>query len=274
MRRSSFAEASLEDGARALNRAFENYLVPFEFTAEQLRLHIAYNDVDPAASPIWYDDGGAVVAAAVLGIRGARGWVGGFGVAPPYRGQGHARTLIAALEQTARERGLHSLQLEVLAENAPAIHLYRTAGFERTRSLQSLRFAVREVPEAAGYREVSPQAFIDAPDETPPCWQREAASLRAGAVSSALVLENGAYALFRHNGRSAQLFKLHAPDAPALSGLACAIAAATGAESLLVLNEPEESSICRHAKTARWDEPFVQDEMVLVLENSVRKPRR
>ncbi|HEY9180450.1 MAG TPA: GNAT family N-acetyltransferase, partial [Candidatus Baltobacteraceae bacterium] len=137
MRRTSFAQAAVGEGASALNRVFERYRIPITFSSEQLHLHMTFNDVDAAASPLWYDDDGNVLGAAILAIRGKRGWVGGFGVAPEYRGRGYAAALCNALEETARERSLETIQLEVLSDNEPAIATYRNAGFEIVRTLRS-----------------------------------------------------------------------------------------------------------------------------------------
>ncbi len=53
-------------------------------------------------------------------------------VAPEARRQGIARRLIAAIEAAARLRRADSLILEVAADNAAAIALYRGAGFAAT----------------------------------------------------------------------------------------------------------------------------------------------
>lgn len=46
------------------------------------------------------------------------------------RGKGHASALIAALGQEARNRNVERCFLQVEAENAPAIRLYRSMGFQ------------------------------------------------------------------------------------------------------------------------------------------------
>lgn len=51
-------------------------------------------------------------------------------VAPAHQRQGHARTLLDALEDCARSRGLARIWLEVRAGNARALELYRVRGFE------------------------------------------------------------------------------------------------------------------------------------------------
>jgi ribosomal-protein-alanine N-acetyltransferase len=50
-------------------------------------------------------------------------------VAPERQGLGHGRTLLAAVEAGARERGLGTLWLEVRASNERAQQMYRTRGF-------------------------------------------------------------------------------------------------------------------------------------------------
>lgn len=265
MRRSSFHDASLADGALALNRVFEQYLLPMNFSAEQLRLHIDYNDVDAAASPLWYDDEGNVIAAALLGVRGERGWIGGFGVAPNYREQGYARQMLQTLEETARARGLRSIQLEVLHGNAGAIHAYRSANFEVARILRSYERIFEEAIEPEGFALADPDDFIERPDTAAPSWQRERASLRNGAASTALT--NGTeYGLFRYNTDMAQVSKVNARDAASLDAVASAIAAHCGVHRVLIMNEPGDSTIAGYAQTARWSEPFTQYEMKLELD--------
>ncbi len=50
-------------------------------------------------------------------------------VAPDRQGQGHGQTLLAALQQHARQRGLATLWLEVRESNQRARALYRRLGF-------------------------------------------------------------------------------------------------------------------------------------------------
>jgi GNAT superfamily N-acetyltransferase len=251
-------------GAAALNRVFERYLVPIHFSSEQLHLHMSYNDVDPAASPLWYDDDGGVLAAALLGIRGHRGWIGGFGVAPEHRGRGYAMQLVDTLKQTARERDLRTIQLEVLADNVPAIQVYEKARFKHTRTLHSLERILETSAKPPNYITAPAAEFIDNPDSVRPCWQREPATLKNGAVSTA-VTDGTSYALFRYNAHSAQILKLNATDTQSLNALAEAIAAGRDFQSILILNEPNESPITTYAKTSNWTEPFTQIEMHLTL---------
>lgn len=53
----------------------------------------------------------------------------GMGVLAAYRGQGIGRRLMAATLAHARSQGLTRVELEVRADNAPAIRLYESMGF-------------------------------------------------------------------------------------------------------------------------------------------------
>lgn len=268
IQRATFADAQLSDGAAALNRVFEHYLVPIAFSAEQLHLHIAYNDVDTSLSPLWYGEDGSVIAAALLGVRGKRGWIGGFGIAPEHRGRGYARELVEHMLSRARERGLQSIALEVLSENTPAIRVYERAGFEVTRRLHSVETIVEEPGAAPGFVRAEPEELIGEPDAVQPCWQRERATMLNGAVSSAVNDRAGTYALFRHNAGTAQVLKLNAASAEKLDALAHAVAQGHDFQRVLVLNEPEESPLLAYAQEARWNRPFLQYEMRISLLSS------
>lgn len=69
--------------------------------------------------------GGLVIARAVAG----EAEILTIGVAPPARRRGLARALLAAALAAARARGAETVFLEVEADNAAAIALYRAAGF-------------------------------------------------------------------------------------------------------------------------------------------------
>ena len=54
----------------------------------------------------------------------------GMGVVPEYRGRGVGRALVEATLSAARSKGLARIDLEVRADNAAAIGLYRAVGFK------------------------------------------------------------------------------------------------------------------------------------------------
>jgi ribosomal-protein-alanine acetyltransferase len=72
-----------------------------------------------------------VVAYALLLFRATarRARLYSLAVDPDARGQGLARTLVAAAEAEARRRGAAALTLEVRVDNRPAISLYEALGY-------------------------------------------------------------------------------------------------------------------------------------------------
>jgi mycothiol synthase len=62
------------------------------------------------------------------------------------RGRGIGRALITAAMHTLRDRGRHTISLNVLSDNAPALALYRSLGFEVTG--RTSRY--RHCPDATG----------------------------------------------------------------------------------------------------------------------------
>ena len=73
----------------------------------------------------------AVVASAMAGFDGHRGWVYYLAVDNERRGEGLGRTMMAAAEAWLADRGAPKLQLMVRAENAEALDFYARLGFER-----------------------------------------------------------------------------------------------------------------------------------------------
>jgi len=73
---------------------------------------------------------GRVIASAMIGWDGHRGWISYLAVAPEHRGNGFARILIAEGERLLIERGCPKLMLMVRADNAAVIDLYERLGYE------------------------------------------------------------------------------------------------------------------------------------------------
>jgi len=73
--------------------------------------------------------GGCLVATAMGGWDGHRGWLYQVAVASDARGRGHARRLVEEVEARLRARGCIKLNLQVLASNEIAVGFWRKLGY-------------------------------------------------------------------------------------------------------------------------------------------------
>ena len=144
--------------------------------------HVARNDIDLERSPRYTVDG-ALSACALLGFRGDRAWVGGFGVIPASRGHGMGAVCVADVLRIAREAGAATVELEVQEHNPGAIRLYERGGFETVDKLVVWRRAPSgdddPVVDDDGPRDAAAVAAIARDPAT--CWQREPRSVAAAA---------------------------------------------------------------------------------------------
>jgi ribosomal protein S18 acetylase RimI-like enzyme len=70
------------------------------------------------------EDAGEVIATAMIGFDGHRGWASYLAVAPAHRGRGAAAALMAEGERLLIVRGCPKIMLMVRAENTEVIGLY------------------------------------------------------------------------------------------------------------------------------------------------------
>ena len=71
-----------------------------------------------------------IVASAMVGHEGHRGWVYYVAVDPDRRGQGLGRAIMSAAEDWLRQAGIAKLQLLVRQDNAKASAFYETIGYD------------------------------------------------------------------------------------------------------------------------------------------------
>jgi ribosomal protein S18 acetylase RimI-like enzyme len=76
-------------------------------------------------------DGDAIVAAAMAGYDGHRGWVYYFAVEPARRRRGVGRALMAEIETRLRALGCPKINLQVRGDNAQAVAFWERMGFGR-----------------------------------------------------------------------------------------------------------------------------------------------
>ncbi|GLR91736.1 GNAT family acetyltransferase [Bradyrhizobium iriomotense] len=80
-------------------------------------------------------DGHAIVASAMVGHDGHRGWIYYVAVDPDCRKRGYGRMIMAAAEDWLRQAGIAKLQLLVRRENKQAGAFYTSLGFEESTSV-------------------------------------------------------------------------------------------------------------------------------------------
>ncbi len=73
--------------------------------------------------------GVAIVATAMVGYEGHRGWINYLGVLPEYRRRGYARRLLAEAERLLRQEGCPKINLQVRPDNAEAFRFYKRVGY-------------------------------------------------------------------------------------------------------------------------------------------------
>lgn len=273
MRFVSATAVSFEAFAAAFTSAFEGYPVEVAVDTVWLARRARYEQHDLLNSLVALD-GAEAVGMAVLAVRGRRGWVGGFGVVPRWRGRGLGRRLMSALVERARAAGLRRLSLEVLTVNTAARRLYERAGMRVTRDLLVLERPADWSPPPKARRvepEEAPAAELlehfSRLHPVPPAWQREPASLLAADLRGLYLGARPrprAYALVRHTREGeAFLFDLAAADARQARAMCAALGRLAG--TLKVNNEPEHSPFAAPLLEHGFKELMRQHEMSMEL---------
>lgn len=178
-------------------RSFENYFYPMLQTTEAFAARIRFEQLDLHHSVVMCVHGDAV-GQATLGIRDGRGWCGGFGIVPTWRGQGLAPHLFATFLEWARAAGVHKLGLEVLTRNGPALKVYVKAGMHIVRDLYLLQWhaaadRLSAIPDATAdfWNAKSFAAFLPhfaRLHPARPCWSRDVPTLLVRRDQHALAL--------------------------------------------------------------------------------------
>jgi ribosomal protein S18 acetylase RimI-like enzyme len=80
-------------------------------------------------------DGDAMIATAMVGHDGHRGWVYYVAVDPARREKGFGRAIMDAAEDWLRQAGIAKLQLMVRRENAKAGAFYQSIGYAESQTI-------------------------------------------------------------------------------------------------------------------------------------------
>jgi GNAT superfamily N-acetyltransferase len=120
-------QLSYAELAELFTRGYEGYFTPVQVDEAAMGHMIDTWDIDLARSRV-----APAAGLCNLAIRGDRGWIGGIAVVPEVRRRGIGRVLMEAVLELAPP----TVTLEVIEQNEPAIGLYESLGFERTRILE------------------------------------------------------------------------------------------------------------------------------------------
>ena len=239
-------------------------------TAENFSQHVERNAIDLSRSPRW-TVGTSLSGVALLGFRGERVWVGGFGVVPEFRGRGLARRYLQDVLSICRDAGAETLELEVLVRNAAAIALYKRGGFAIVDEL--VIWSRAPVGANAVHLPVwtRDEREIASVARTPSaCWQREPQSVAAASPRERLVIGNDAtpqaYAFVRRNLGRTTILDVGACETTSAHLLLDEFDAFAPEAKLTLLNEPAHGPL-HQALTARasWTEATRQHKMRLSL---------
>ena len=180
---------SLGERAELFTAAYEGYLMPMHIEEAALGWMQEKFDFDLDASRIAYRDGDPV-GLANLAVRGQDAWIGGVGVVASARRAGVGETLMRAVHEEARLRGVERVWLEVIVENTSALALYEKLGYELVQDVEVWTLQAAE-GEHAGREVPASEAKAQLPERHEP-WQRADGTLSHYDDVRGLVTESGA----------------------------------------------------------------------------------
>nr|WP_315427554.1 GNAT family acetyltransferase [uncultured Albidiferax sp.] len=91
---------------------------------------------------------GQLVATAMAGYDGHRGWVNYLAVQPDQRGQGHGAALMAYIEQLLLALGCPKLNLQVRSSNSAVLDFYRHLGYAQDEAVSLGKRLIPDGPAA------------------------------------------------------------------------------------------------------------------------------
>jgi ribosomal protein S18 acetylase RimI-like enzyme len=185
----------------AFREAFSDYVVPLSLTREQLQEMLTRRGWAPHLSAGVFD-GARMVAFTLNGFEDRSAYDSGTGVVPSHRHRGLGREMIGFVLPLLRDAGAERYVLEVIDSNAPAIAIYRAAGFQETRKLQSWIYDA----DAPSAEPIARGAMHPEYCDVAPSWQNSTASIRRARDRFEVIGNDDGYAVvFPSNGDLPQL---------------------------------------------------------------------
>ncbi|WP_143304961.1 GNAT family N-acetyltransferase [Chitinophaga vietnamensis] len=127
-----------ENIAQAFNAAFSDYIVPLQLTPALLENKMKGENLKREFSMGAFN-GDELCAFVLHGIDNDQQprvlYNGGTGVVPAFRGQHLVQKMYDKFIPLYQQQGIHTIYLEVISTNLPAIKAYTNSGFTKTRKL-------------------------------------------------------------------------------------------------------------------------------------------
>ena len=130
----SVLEHGIASSLEVLNLGFSDYFVPIRLDLIQCHEMLRSNNIDVNLSQVVLKDASPVGIALIA----RRGWscrLAGMCIIPQARGQKVGLWMMEQLIEHAIEREDQRMELEVIAQNEPAVKLYQKVGFRKMRDL-------------------------------------------------------------------------------------------------------------------------------------------
>ena len=125
-------EPAASDVARRLLSAMEQEMFDL-YEMQRMPMPASTDDLEPPAGGafvVGWEDGRAVAGGALMRLEPCIAEIKRMYVVPEARRRGHARRLLSALEEAARELGYERVRLDTGARQPHARALYESAGFQ------------------------------------------------------------------------------------------------------------------------------------------------
>ena len=244
------------------NAAYSGYLVPLTFDQAMLDRHIRRGGLDMEQSAVGVVDG-ADVGLSLTGRRDGRAWIGGFGIAGPFRRRGLATRLMQAHLDRLAADGASEAWLEVIDAN-PAREVYRRCGFAEVRDLLVLDGAPPAGSDAG--EALSAEALSErhaALNPVRPTWRRDLPTVLVGlqVEGAAAIGVEGGYAVALEQGERVALLDAAAADEGAAGRLLQAVSARWPGKPLRLVDEDPRSPLGRACLAAGMTIPLREVEM-------------
>jgi ribosomal protein S18 acetylase RimI-like enzyme len=129
---------TIEELTDIYNQTRMDYIVPMPMNAKRLAEYIHVYSGDLSASCVIVDDDGPC-GLGILGVRPNRAWITRLGVVAEKRKSGAGRLIMDFLIESAQNKGINTIWLEVIQGNKPAHNMFNRYGFKKTRELLVIR---------------------------------------------------------------------------------------------------------------------------------------